>query len=210
MKAARKTQKVANIFVVCLHQTELRRSMFPSWTVIRSLSPSKPWSLTTSYSRGVVCTAFVALACCVTNAGISAELVTPSEEKAATSSANSKLVLGVRWSNPACAERLQQRDQGRARRAVAVGRFRLPAVVRGIELRPAGQPGRRRAVRGHIAEYSGPWTGPRRGNSDHFSRGRRPARRYRCTRRGNRARWQAPELRTACRSKAMPRSSSTP
>ncbi len=88
--------------------------MFPSWAVMRSISSSLRWWSPARHAtqRSMACAAFAALFCCATGPALAEENPDRSSEQAgAEAKGNSKLVLGVRWGDPACAERLQQRTR---------------------------------------------------------------------------------------------------
>lgn len=83
--------------------------MFPSRTVMRFFSPCTGRAVA-SLNRGLVCAALVGCAC-LANFAIAADSGDADSQSHASAPSESKLVLGVRWSNPACTERLQQRTK---------------------------------------------------------------------------------------------------
>jgi hypothetical protein len=88
--------------------------MFPSRTVMRFFSPCTERVVAPlNRKRGFVCAALVGCACCLASSAIAADSAGEGSQSNASSrsDSDSKLVLGVRWSNPACAERLQQRTK---------------------------------------------------------------------------------------------------
>ena len=97
----------------------------------------------------------VLLLSCVGIEALAADEAREEESANGASSGNSKLVLGVRWSDPGCADRLERRHEEHPGGSILPGRFRLPSFVRSLKSCPAWDADRRWALSGHALEYSG-------------------------------------------------------